>query len=151
VVNSTGIGSYGSLNSLTKSFSITADTAADTATFTDMQFGVLLTGGRTTTRNISTVTPPTSFPDLPTVTTATFVETVTFDPISPLDLAPELVSSTTAAIRYARGAIYSFPTNVVLTFPNSGVHQELWVNWSRRGDFGFWRDGRAKEWRQQVG
>jgi IS30 family transposase len=32
-----------------------------------------------------------------------------------------------------------------------GVHQELWVNWSRRGDFGFWRDGRAKEWRQQVG
>lgn len=113
-------GRYGRLNSFAESFSITTDTVANTASFSEMRFGnVTVTGGGTRSQSSTTVTPPTDFPDPPIFNTATFTETVTLNPISPTNVLPRFISSTTGAVTYQNGYRYQFPANVVFEFPDS--------------------------------
>jgi hypothetical protein len=109
-------GSYGALHSLTESFTVTTDTVADTASYTNMRFAVSMTGGGTITRMITTVTPP-DFPNLPIINTQTFTETVALEPITTTNLAPQFVGSTVGAITYVGGSQFRFPSNVTNVFP----------------------------------
>ena len=124
-MNST-FGIQGRLMSLANSFSISADTLADTGSFTDMHFGVALEGGGTRTQTFTDtiVTPPTDFPDPPIITiiTSTFTETVVLDPLSPANFAPQFLSSTVGTVSYLShqgGFWYGFPSNVTIAFPDS--------------------------------
>jgi len=111
-------GFYGALGSPLESYTITSDTLADTAAFTDMQFVVSMTGGEVTrSRTFTTVTPPTDFPNSTVTTTTTFTETVSIDPITLTNLAPQFVSSTMGALKYNQHDIYKFFSTVAMAFP----------------------------------
>jgi hypothetical protein len=91
------------------------DDVADIATFTNAELGVVTDAfNRTFERTITTVTPPTNFPDPPIVVTTPLTETITIDSTS---LPVQFVSSTTAPINYFQRSTYVFFSNVNMMFP----------------------------------